>query len=1049
MKRIKSLLSVILTFALIFTLSVAAHAEGNVIYTNGVEGSGWPYKSAYLTSITIDGVTVKKYEWTDSNNCNVVLASDTAPDATVTFNVAKGGTNMWVKKMTMTLNGTSFTDTGSVQLVDGALSNVSLYVNATFATGTKYFHFTTAEENKLPTLIDSENNTASATTVGTEGYSINVAELFTDADAADILSYNVAVNGGESTPITVDENGVYTHPTKFAGEYTLVFTATDSKGDTSTDTYTVTLTVENSPVTYDATVSVPAGVTPQFFANAGFNADGTHINGTALSATAGEEADGMVPYTVSIPENVTEINITDGTKGMMAAVSADASLSMLNVNVTAQDMFGTAVDATVVTSYGDGHKAVGADNGFFLVTGADYIFTSTPSNTTVFKTATNTQKLENGTTDATLNALVDYNNLKTVTAPTGATAQLFKIGNYYSYTEIANYGTKDNGNGTSTSYFPGVTATGGMGNAAIYRVTYEDYIVKAGWTSSSSVTVTYSDSDLKKDARVDYSASTEPNAGFTEDSVLLNVNKHNSLAMEVGASTTLKAYRAWEIIPVSYNNWIVEPDFHFDVVYQSEEGVVSLETKANNMTGGESWQTVTANKAGTAVIEVTYDAVDVRGGNYNGVYGACDPARTGLVVVQVGGSKADVSFGIDGKSGQGNVSFASNTTKDWDAEFDTLYFTGENGTLSLSPSVTDGTVEKVEISHDKGTSWTELSAAEGVYTATITSGNNIIKVTADTGVAYQVVRGDKVTYTVEEVAAADTNINDNDGVIEAGETVRVTVDGLHSPIPKMAGNYNPGYMGNTDGASGHHLRYSLNGTEYAGAGAQYNWIRSTNYIDITLADRAGQQTIEDGYIGVGVIGLTAFADGGDSHRNIPDSGCSTRGSNTTFNTRSVLPDITIDVAENPKYTVTLTEGEGYTITPADGFETSVYAGKNFSFTVEVAEGYKTDDKFAVTAGETVIEAVDGVYTIENITADVTVTVTGVEKEITYVLGDVNADGTINSTDATLVLRYASSIISEIDTDAADVNADGTINSTDASLILRYAAGNITEFPTAG
>ncbi|MBQ5782968.1 MAG: hypothetical protein IIV99_06255 [Oscillospiraceae bacterium] len=63
--------------------------------------------------------------------------------------------------------------------------------------------------------------------------------------------------------------------------------------------------------------------------------------------------------------------------------------------------------------------------------------------------------------------------------------------------------------------------------------------------------------------------------------------------------------------------------------------------------------------------------------------------------------------------------------------------------------------------------------------------------------------------------------------------------------------------------------------------------------------------------------------------------------------------------------------------------------------------------------------------------------------VTY--GDVNADGKINSTDASLVLRYATSGVS-ITTDAADVNGDGKINSTDASLILRYSSGKITKFP---
>ena len=68
----------------------------------------------------------------------------------------------------------------------------------------------------------------------------------------------------------------------------------------------------------------------------------------------------------------------------------------------------------------------------------------------------------------------------------------------------------------------------------------------------------------------------------------------------------------------------------------------------------------------------------------------------------------------------------------------------------------------------------------------------------------------------------------------------------------------------------------------------------------------------------------------------------------------------------------------------------------------------------------------------------------IEETVRY--GDVNADGKVNSNDASLVLRYAAGLVKEIDTSAADVNGDGKVNSNDASMVLRYAAGLISKFP---
>ena len=64
------------------------------------------------------------------------------------------------------------------------------------------------------------------------------------------------------------------------------------------------------------------------------------------------------------------------------------------------------------------------------------------------------------------------------------------------------------------------------------------------------------------------------------------------------------------------------------------------------------------------------------------------------------------------------------------------------------------------------------------------------------------------------------------------------------------------------------------------------------------------------------------------------------------------------------------------------------------------------------------------------------------------LGDVDGDEEITSTDARLTLQYYADKIDEedLDVDVADVDGDEEITSTDARLILQLYAGKIEDFP---
>ena len=64
------------------------------------------------------------------------------------------------------------------------------------------------------------------------------------------------------------------------------------------------------------------------------------------------------------------------------------------------------------------------------------------------------------------------------------------------------------------------------------------------------------------------------------------------------------------------------------------------------------------------------------------------------------------------------------------------------------------------------------------------------------------------------------------------------------------------------------------------------------------------------------------------------------------------------------------------------------------------------------------------------------------------LGDVNADGQIDTTDAKLIMQFDLGLIDEtaLILASADVNSDGSVDTTDAKLIMQFDLGIIDQFP---
>lgn len=377
-----------------------------------------------------------------------------------------------------------------------------------------------------------------------------------------------------------------------------------------------------------------------------------------------------------------------------------------------------------------------------------------------------------------------------------------------------------------------------------YRCTLAGKVTRAGYlTTSKDFEKEIVFSDEAPDARPGYAADGGSGYGYVEDSMLMNISDSNYMVMAQGDTFRIRPYRAWQIVNNTSSNLMIEPDYHFRVV---EGNSVTVDAKG----------LLTAVGNGVSVVEVTYDAIDVDGcGIYNGIYGAVDPDRKGIFVVNVGG-KAD-SFDTGIKL----------------TEFDTVYHTDkEAGSYTFTPP-TGATVEV------NGS--TVAAAEDGSVTLPLQNGNNIVKVTKGNDVQYHVIKCKEVTINIKNTTNPDAT------VVKQGDTLEISFEGLSMPIPKMSGIYNPGYMGTA------RVLYEIAGGGSMGSkGVQYNLI-SSNTISATMW-QSGTCHLQNGH-----ISLTSMGDPFGEHRTIDDSG---RGANFNALERSgefsPLPDISIEVEPN-------------------------------------------------------------------------------------------------------------------------------------------------------
>ena len=563
----------------------------------------------------------------------------------------------------------------------------------------------------------------------------------------------------------------------------------------------------------------------------------------------------------------------------------------------------------------------------------------------------------------------------TIIAPAGSVISSGKFYSYFKYDFNQPLEKTTLADGRLSYVFPPVPASQGQGFLRIGHpkgVTYWDF--DNGLSAGSVYEITEemlfigSDDFTKETVYADFEHNLKDKADL-----YLTVNPQGWLDMRAGDTHSLSVFRNFPSLGNSITNTSVAlPDVEYTVIpVNGATGVVTVTPDADN----SSFARIKAEKDGTAIILVTYDAVFNQDGEGGGRWSAIWPENTGVIVVTVGDGQTDIqtNMTVNEEANAGGKQIL-------DAEHDILFYVGNGGaSYSFRPeegcsvTVNRASVTEGALSFGGFTESGVTVAADGTVTVTgLTTGSHIIKVEKNGKAAYQVIRARKVSY---ELKHSDGTAVSAGSPAQPGEKITVQFHNLISPLEKLSGIYNANFGFYYNGQDGDAIRTS------GGTYGVYNFSsnESAQKFTFTVPSYWNEDTytLTDGGIKLGGFGGSFGAHRAKSYLEGVEVNTNASG---TGGVASVLPDIVVPVEPTgvKVYYVTLPEGEGYTVTPMGDSTSPVAEGGSYGFTVSVLGGYDGNGLTVKVNGEAVT-LTDGSYTVENVTTDLTITVEGVSK----------------------------------------------------------------------
>ncbi len=273
------------------------------------------------------------------------------------------------------------------------------------------------------------------------------------------------------------------------------------------------------------------------------------------------------------------------------------------------------------------------------------------------------------------------------------------------------------------------------------------------WTAAQNITVTRDDLHMDDDI----SASTVyrfKNNVYDRADVYLNINRQGYKNLSVGEHFELDVFRNWQAIEGIMNAKIALPDVHYQVLDLNGKpsDLLTVTPDAYN----SSLATVTANREGTAIVLVTYDAMthkQAQSSTDSKVLSAIWPESTGVFVVSVGadGSAIATNMKMDRTGSAGTL---TDDNLALDAEHDILFYLGTAGaSYTFTPesgctvSIARSTVGKAMTFSGFTTEGVNVDAKTGAVTITgLTTGRHIVRIEKDGVATYQVITARQVRY---------------------------------------------------------------------------------------------------------------------------------------------------------------------------------------------------------------------------------------------------------------------------------------------------------------
>lgn len=379
----------------------------------------------------------------------------------------------------------------------------------------------------------------------------------------------------------------------------------------------------------------------------------------------------------------------------------------------------------------------------------------------------------------------------TVTAPKGSTIDAGTLAKYYVFSFLEPFARSvEDGTATfhldkNTDYFYRVRHPQGA--------TYWNYV---RLSADAAYTVTEEDLGLTGDFSKDTIYHFENNV-YDRAGIYLNINTKGYKNMAVGETFELNSFRNWFAIESFMNAKVALPEMHYQVidVNGNASDVVTITPNALN----SNVAVMKAEKAGTAIVLVTYDAMTHMAGQTSTAshrFSAIWPELTGVFVVNVGadGSAIQTNMNLD----RMDAVIEKDEARQLDAEHDILFYTGTEGaSYSFKPeagctvSVLRPTVTAASMTYSGGFTANGVTTAEdGTVTVSgLITGRNIIKVTKGGLSTYQVVTARGVSYKF--VNAEGTELTQEElAAIKPGDSVTIQFSNLISPKEKLSGAYN-------------------------------------------------------------------------------------------------------------------------------------------------------------------------------------------------------------------------------------------------------------------